>query len=68
MSEYDPGDLEPYCAECGSTIGQFIGYENNHWYHFTGSGTAADPNVIHGDPGHEPAVAWREPAGERPRR
>jgi hypothetical protein len=56
------GDPQGYCTVCGGNAGHFIGYEGPR--HFRGEGTAASPVEIT-DPGHEPAVAWRYPDGDR---
>ena len=50
-------DLIPYCAECGATIGVFIGHGSGY-HHFRGSGTVESPNELY-DPGHGPVVTWR---------
>ena len=61
MTAIPDDDLEPYCVTCGAPVGLFIGHGED-WHHFRGSGTVADPNRLY-DSGHEPVVAWREPAG-----
>lgn len=50
-------DLIPYCAECGATIGVFIGHGSGY-HHFRGSGAVESPNELY-DPGHGPVVTWR---------
>ncbi len=60
----ETASLEPYCADCGATVGIFQGHGET-WRHFRGAGTPDSPNVLY-DPGHEAAVAWREPASPGP--
>jgi hypothetical protein len=55
-------DPQGYCTTCGENAGHFIGYEGPR--HFRGEGTAASPAELL-DAGHEPAVAWRYPDGDR---
>lgn len=58
----DEDDDEPYCYQCGSPVGIFIGH-GDAWLHYRGEGTVADPVELF-DAGHAPEVAWR-PAGAR---
>jgi hypothetical protein len=48
---------EPFCLVCGGPVGIFLGH-GDRWWHFTGSGTAANPvKLLYAD--HEPEVEWR---------
>jgi hypothetical protein len=54
----DPGrEPEPFCAECGASIGIFLRYGLD-WRHFRGDSTTIGQIELF-DPGHQPAVAWR---------
>jgi hypothetical protein len=59
----DDEDLEPYCFECGASIGIFHGQQDKGWQHYRGEGTAASRVEIY-DAGHAPVRSW-SPAGER---
>lgn len=61
LDEHQDDDLEPFCTTCGGTIGIFLNHGQD-WHHYTGEGAAASPVELF-DAGHEPTVAWREPAG-----
>jgi hypothetical protein len=61
VHEQPEDDLDPYCAACGALVGIFRGHGDG-WRHYRGEGTVASPVELY-DAGHEPAVAWREPAG-----
>ena len=48
---------EPFCAECGASIGIFLRFGTD-WQHYLGDGI----NQIEVfDPGHAPVVAWHLP-------
>ena len=57
LDEY-ADEPQPYCTECGATIGIFIGHGPD-WHHYRGNGTVETPSELY-DAGHAPAVAWRE--------
>jgi hypothetical protein len=54
----DPADdPEPYCTDCGSNVGIFLG-GGTDWRHFRGEGTRESPADPH-DTDHAPIIAWR---------
>ena len=57
LDEAQEDDEEPYCSECGATIGIFHGH-GDAWLHYTGEGTVEHPIELF-DAGHEPVIAWR---------
>jgi hypothetical protein len=56
----DVEGIEPYCAECGHWIGQFLGLDG--WQHFRGDPGAGGTRQLY-EAGHEASPAWCEPPG-----
>jgi len=54
------GGREPYCTECGSWIGTFLGLDG--WHHFRGDPAPGGKRELY-DAGHEASPAWCEPPG-----
>jgi len=50
---------EPFCAECGASIGIFL-RDGTDWRHYLGDVTTTGQLEVF-DPGHDPVVAWRLP-------
>jgi hypothetical protein len=58
VDDEDPcQEPEPFCAECGASIGIFLRHGTN-WRHYLGDNTVTG-QVEMFDPGHDPVVAWR---------
>ncbi len=57
--EFSSLEPEPFCAECGTSIGIFLRYGTD-WQHYLGDATTAGRIEVF-DPGHDPVVAWRLP-------
>jgi hypothetical protein len=53
----DPDEAEPFCTQCGATIGIFL-RDGLHWQHYAGDGTTAGQQQVY-DPGHPPVPSWR---------
>jgi hypothetical protein len=57
--EFSCQEPEPFCAECGASIGIFVRY-GMYWRHYRGDDAAIGQIELF-DPGHDPVVAWRLP-------
>jgi hypothetical protein len=59
QDEEDEEDAEPYCTDCGATVGIFLRYGTD-WRHFRSDRTVAKAEVYETD--HAPVVGWRHTA------